>query len=189
MPAIAARVANEYVTSILQQNIQSRTNRAAETSKFFEAQVASLEHDLAAQEAKIVDFKNKNQDALAGDAQLASVDVRADRRARSPRSTAASRFSRPRSRCGNSAATAALDPAASNSTEAQLNALRMQLVQLRAVDSDTHPDVVALDREDRGARKSLCRRAAGVGQDQARPARGRAPMICALPISTSNWSS
>ena len=39
-PDTAARVANEYVTSILQQNIQSRTNRAAETSKFFETQVA-----------------------------------------------------------------------------------------------------------------------------------------------------
>ena len=63
-PDIAARVANEYVTSILQQNIQSRTNRADETSKFFETQVASLEHDLAAQEAKIVAFKNQNQDAL-----------------------------------------------------------------------------------------------------------------------------
>ena len=67
-PVIAARVANELVSSILEQNIQSRTARAASTSKFFGQQVKRLEGDLAALEKKIADFKKANEQALAGDA-------------------------------------------------------------------------------------------------------------------------
>lgn len=62
-PAIAARVANELVSSILEQNIQSRTARAAETSKFFSQQVKQLEGELAALEKKIADFKKANEAA------------------------------------------------------------------------------------------------------------------------------
>ena len=141
-PDVAARVANEYVTSILQQNIQSRTNRADETSKFFETQVAGFEHDLAAQEARIVAFKNQNQDALPEtltsrqsmfaqlQGQMSDIDGRVA-------------ILQTQKEMWQSRGDNALDPAAANSTDAQLNALRMQLAQLRAVDSDNHPDVKA----------------------------------------------
>ena len=73
-PVIAARVANELVSSILEQNIQSRTARAASTSKFFGQQVKRLEDDLAALEQKIADFKKANEQA--------SPETLNDRRAR-----------------------------------------------------------------------------------------------------------
>ena len=61
----------------------------------------------------------------------------------------------------------------------------MQLVQLRAVDSDNHPDVVALHREDRGPRKGLRREPpASDAKTQARRPMDRAPTICVSPIST-----
>ena len=73
-PAIAARVANDLVASILEQNIQSRGARAAETSKFFGQQVKRLEAELANLENKIADFKKANE--------AASPETLADRRER-----------------------------------------------------------------------------------------------------------
>jgi succinoglycan biosynthesis transport protein ExoP len=137
-----ARVTNEFVTSILQQNIQSRTNRASETARFFQQQVAKLEQDLSAQEARIVAFKNKNQGSLPETLasrqslytqlqnQIADIDSR----------TAVLETQK---QLWQERGPTALDPR-SNSTEAQLSQLRMKLVQLRAIYSDTHPDVRAV---------------------------------------------
>ena len=63
-PTTASRVANELVTLILQQNLQTRSSSASETKSFFEQQVADLEKALGAQEAKIVEFKSVNEGAL-----------------------------------------------------------------------------------------------------------------------------
>ena len=60
-PTIASRVTNELVNSILSQNIASRLSRASETSKFFEDQLAQTQKDLLALEARIADFKRKNE--------------------------------------------------------------------------------------------------------------------------------
>ena len=73
-PTIAARVANDLVASILEQNIQSRAARAAETSKFFTEQVKRLEAELATVENKIAEFKKVNE--------AASPETLADRRER-----------------------------------------------------------------------------------------------------------
>ena len=61
---MAARVANRFVTLILEQNIRSRTERASETKKFFEQRVGDLEKELTKQEALIVKFKSENEAAL-----------------------------------------------------------------------------------------------------------------------------
>ena len=63
-PTIASRVANEFVSSILSQNIQSRLSRASETSKFFQDQLDKLDQQLLAQEKRIADFKRTNESAL-----------------------------------------------------------------------------------------------------------------------------
>ena len=60
-PVIAARVANKLVGSIMEQNIQARTARAAETSKFFDQQVSKLEGELADMEKRIAAFKKANE--------------------------------------------------------------------------------------------------------------------------------
>jgi uncharacterized protein involved in exopolysaccharide biosynthesis len=63
-PETSARVANQFVDYILQQNLESRTSRAAETSKFFDQQIADYNKKLTDLEAQILDFKKKNEMAL-----------------------------------------------------------------------------------------------------------------------------
>lgn len=63
-PQVAARVTNEFVTRILERNVQLRTSRAAGTSEFFEQQVARLEAELTKLELDIVAFKRENAGKL-----------------------------------------------------------------------------------------------------------------------------
>jgi len=61
---IAADVANEYVTRILDSNARTRVRQAEETLSFFEQEVERLETELDLQSARIVRFQNENADAL-----------------------------------------------------------------------------------------------------------------------------
>lgn len=63
-PAVTAAVVNEYVTRILESNVELRTDRAEDTMDFFEAEVARLGQDLERQSQRILDFKNANINAL-----------------------------------------------------------------------------------------------------------------------------
>lgn len=59
-----AAVLNEYLTIILRDNLQIRTERATQTLEFFEQEVQRLGAELDAQSAKLIDFQNANADAL-----------------------------------------------------------------------------------------------------------------------------
>lgn len=61
---IAAGVVNEYVTLILKEDAALRTKSAEETVDFFEQQVKTLSAQLDEMSAKILDFQNRNADAL-----------------------------------------------------------------------------------------------------------------------------
>ena len=63
-PRTASRVANELVNSILSQNLETRLNRAAETSEFFQQQLRNLETELKTAEEQIADFKKENEASL-----------------------------------------------------------------------------------------------------------------------------
>jgi polysaccharide chain length determinant protein (PEP-CTERM system associated) len=139
-PTLAARVANEFASLILEQNIQSRSGRAAETQKFFEQQVANLERALADQEARIVAFKQENKAALPdslvfrrnSQVQLQGELAEIDRR------IATLEGEREVWQQGSLATSATTDR---NSPAAQLDQLRLQLVQLKGVYTDSHPEV------------------------------------------------
>ena len=62
----AAGVVNEYVTRILTDNTATRTSQAQDTLQFFQQEVERLSADLSTQSAKILEFQNKNNDALPG---------------------------------------------------------------------------------------------------------------------------
>ncbi|MEM8792716.1 MAG: Wzz/FepE/Etk N-terminal domain-containing protein [Pseudomonadota bacterium] len=62
--ADAARIANEFVTTILQQNLRARSERATETRTFFEAEEDRLSEALAALEVDIATYKKENENAL-----------------------------------------------------------------------------------------------------------------------------
>jgi uncharacterized protein involved in exopolysaccharide biosynthesis len=56
-PAVAARVANELVTRILDEDIRDRTSRAKDTTKFLGREMERLQAESAAIEAKIAQAK------------------------------------------------------------------------------------------------------------------------------------
>ena len=61
---MSALVANEFVTLILQENVALRTAVSGQTLDFFTQEVTRLDKDLTQRRAVILDFKQKNQDAL-----------------------------------------------------------------------------------------------------------------------------
>ncbi len=63
-PDLAARVANEFVSVILDKNVSLRTDRASDTLQFFTGEVARLGRELTGIEAGILKFKNANEGAL-----------------------------------------------------------------------------------------------------------------------------
>ena len=61
---VAAAVVNEYVTQILKDDVDLRTQSAEDTVEFFNQEVKRLGAELDLMSAKILDFQNKNSDAL-----------------------------------------------------------------------------------------------------------------------------
>ena len=100
-PQIAAAVANEFLTLILNVDVVNRTNRAGETTKFLEQEVQRLQGVLAATQTKITEL-TLNPDKGAS-------DQFADQRA-------------------------------------ELNKLKLDLVQKSAIYSGAHPEVIALQK-------------------------------------------
>jgi uncharacterized protein involved in exopolysaccharide biosynthesis len=63
---IAAKVANEYLTAILNEDVRARTNRASETTEFLAQEVKRLQGKLDGINAQIADAKNKQLDPSQG---------------------------------------------------------------------------------------------------------------------------
>lgn len=71
---LSARVTNELVTRILEENVALRTGVAGQTLDFFEQEVERLTDELAIQGARITEFKQSNEGALPD-----SLDYRRNR--------------------------------------------------------------------------------------------------------------
>jgi polysaccharide chain length determinant protein (PEP-CTERM system associated) len=180
-PTAAAKVANEFVTSILEQNIQARTQGASQTSKFFDQQVTQLQSDLAAQGQRIVDFKAQNQATLPETlASRQAILVQQTDQANTARSRIDALQTDRRALVSDDGTTPSAAP---DSIDAQLAALRLQLVQLRAVYSDSHPEVravVAKIAALQAASSSSIPTAAAV------PASGATGAVGAPPVSSTS---
>lgn len=146
-PVVAARVANKFVELILEQNIQTRKSRASETRLFFERQLQSHRQAMVNLEARIIKFKNENRGALPG-----SLDRRRDLLSE----LQTSKFEIGQkidalveekilwtARAKESLAGVVLDPNA-NGIFGKLEAMRTQLIQLKSVYSERHPEVKRL---------------------------------------------
>nr|WP_241462674.1 lipopolysaccharide biosynthesis protein [Tateyamaria sp. ANG-S1] len=62
--ALAARVTNEVVTLMLEENVRMRTGVSGQTLEFFEQEVARLDEELARRGAQIIAFQESNKEAL-----------------------------------------------------------------------------------------------------------------------------
>lgn len=150
-PAMAARVNNELVTLILEQNVRLRTTRAAENSQFFEQEVKRLSNELAEIEARIVEFKNRNTDALPE-----SLTFRRQEMSRiqtrlmqldNQEVTLLDQREQLRRSIENPAAAPSSFERTMTREERDMADLKRQLAQKRAIFADTHPQVVALMSE------------------------------------------
>jgi uncharacterized protein involved in exopolysaccharide biosynthesis len=66
-PAIAARVANELMTRILNEDLRDRTSRATDTTKFLSREVQKLQADNAALDARIAQLRlSQGKPAVSG---------------------------------------------------------------------------------------------------------------------------
>lgn len=63
-PELSASVTNALVDQILRQNVELRTGASGGTLEFFEQEVQRLSAELAAQNARILEFEQANRDAL-----------------------------------------------------------------------------------------------------------------------------
>ena len=63
-PQIAARVANELVTRVLEINLRSRSQQAQQTHDFFKQDVERLAADLIQLETEIANYKKQNEGSL-----------------------------------------------------------------------------------------------------------------------------
>jgi len=135
-PETAARVANRFVSLILEQNIRSRTDRASETRKFFEQRVADLEKQLARQEARIVAFKGENEAALP-DSLAYRRTLLTELEGRLPEIDQKILTLEAQKKLLSSTA----DPDAVDATTQEIAQLRLHLKQLRTRYSNRHPSV------------------------------------------------
>ena len=143
---LAVRGANEIVNLVLQENMRIRTDRAGDTATFFQAEVERLSGEIERQSAKIAEMKTANVDALPDslNARRAQQQTEQERLLALEREEAALKNQRATvvwvfERTGR-AASVALSP-----EEQELENLRSQLIQQRAVYAPTSPQIRLLE--------------------------------------------
>lgn len=154
-PQSAQRVVNELVSLYLNENVKTRQQRAAETNTFVTEEAERLGAQISEMEAKLADFKQRNQgrlpelaqanaaslDRLDGELARIERDMSAieDRKAYIEREIAAIKDLPPPPT--NISPDKSLDPAE------RLKYAQAQYTSLSGVYSEEHPDLVRLRRE------------------------------------------
>lgn len=148
-PALAAKVANELVTLVLDEDVRGRATRATETTKFLSGEEKRLSDELDAVQAEIAKLKDTNPNALPEklafnmgllertETLVASIDrdiqAQADQRRMFELEAEVRRVS-------------ATGPGGTQpqSIDARIEALKAEITQKLALYSETHPEVRAL---------------------------------------------
>jgi len=147
-PKQAQKVASELTTLYLNENLKSRTEKAAETYDFLTTEAERLKEEIADLEGQLSDFKGANLNALPesrvlnttslqrSETELASLDTQIQ--------------SMEESRIYLQGQLPLLDPYASaggTSPNARLEALRTEYISLKSRYSPDHPDVTRIRNE------------------------------------------
>lgn len=146
-PAFALKGANELVNLVLQENVRLRTGRATDTLDFFEGEVARLSAEIERQAERIAEFKTANVESLPDSlaARRAQQQREQERLLALEREEAALRNQRATAiwvfeRTGRASAVGRFSP-----EEEELQALRSQLIQQRAIYAPTSPRIRTLE--------------------------------------------
>ncbi|MDA7853020.1 Wzz/FepE/Etk N-terminal domain-containing protein [Porticoccaceae bacterium] len=159
-PDIAQKVANELVTMFLDENVKTRTSKAADTVSFLSDEADKMQKTVQALEEKIADFKLEFGDSLPELLQFnLSMISNLEEKIRAHQSEAI--------RLNDqihylSLELASMDPyVASNdgvttlSSQVRLAQLQSELNSLENKYSDSHPDIKRLNREIEGLQKEV----------------------------------
>lgn len=144
---VAANVANEIVTGILDENVKLRTGAAGDTLAFFQQEVQRLGTALDEQSTKIIDFQNSNLNALpSGQAYRLSQQTALQERLAQARRELGQLDTQRQNLLNLFAATGTIGgQTQANSPEGQLAQVQAELNQARTVYSDTNPRVRMLE--------------------------------------------
>ncbi|MEM7236482.1 MAG: Wzz/FepE/Etk N-terminal domain-containing protein, partial [Pseudomonadota bacterium] len=146
--AEAAKIANEFVTTVLDQNLRARTERASETLTFFEQEEERISGALNSLEVDITTYKGENELALPENlefnrnevARLATTDLEIDRKLLELEEESAGLESTLKQlEASNGSSSERQSP-----EEQQLRQLQNMMVQKRAVFAEGHREIRAL---------------------------------------------
>ena len=146
-PVKVQRVANELTTLYLDENLSSRTQKAADTSEFFKEETERLGNQIDDLENKLAIFKQKHADALP---ELQGVNLGVMQRKETElTSIDTSLRSLDEKRFYLSGQLAQLDPGnpAVPGSADRLKMLQAEYASIRAKYSSEHPDVIRLKGE------------------------------------------
>ncbi len=152
----AARVTNELVSMALEQNIETRSQRASETRLFLQNKVQELATSLISLEQSIAKFKTENAETLPASLQTRRSELSnlRSRRFELQREVSARDerriFLEDSLRLGRPAGAVPLTP-----EEADLQQLERQLAQVSAIYAASHPDVRRLTSQTDALKASL----------------------------------
>lgn len=154
-PDIAYRVANELVTLFLDENVKTRTARAAETTEFLSQEAMRLRVDLETVETEVANYKQRYGNALPENMQmhlnlLERVEAEIQELDREYKSLQSERrfldIQLTATRAGLDNAPAA-GGSADLSPALQLRKLKTEHARLSGMYRENHPDLLALKRQ------------------------------------------
>lgn len=161
-PSVAAQVANELVTLVLEENVRSRTRRAEETERFLEREVERIRVQLSGMEGEIAEFKRQNSASLPENLAFKINAVERLRESLSELDQEARTLSEERRLLELGLAEDGSPAATQDPVEQRYEQLRAQLVAKSATFSDSHPEIRWLKRELENVEQQLERQAASV---------------------------
>lgn len=149
-PLNAARIANEFVTTVLEQNLRTRAERATETLEFFDKEEQRLASELVALEAQIQEFKRDNDKSLPE-----SLDFRREELSRLNQSEfeldqRMLELAERRTALGSAleqAVVVQVQAPARSQEELRLRQLQAELAQKRAVYAESHREIRAIQTQ------------------------------------------
>jgi polysaccharide chain length determinant protein (PEP-CTERM system associated) len=163
---VANRVANELVTLFLEENVRTRTTRAAETTQFLSQEAGKLRNQLEASEDLVAAYKQEHSDALPEhlNLRLGSHERAKDALAETGREIKALQEERRFLDIELSAIENGIgmrDDMRSQNPAQELARLKTRLIERSAVYGATHPEI-----------RSLKRRIAALEEELAVPPQG-----------------
>jgi polysaccharide biosynthesis transport protein len=161
-PALTLKVANDLTSLYLNENLNSRTQSAAQTSSFFTEEVARQTVQTAELDKKLAEFKQKHENSLP---ELTELNTQGRERTERELSDTDNRIKGLDSqRVLFDAELAQINPVSQvfsdngqrvMSAEDRLKALQSQLAELKARYAPGHPDILNAEREIEGLKKEV----------------------------------